>query len=193
MEGITSPALSIPKASHPHPSDLVQAALLRKVRNRKYYLSEWDDADIGPVAVIAEPPKFKHRPLTPAAYNRLKRNMQGWRLKAESSVYFIRERLSGAIKIGIARDVVVRLTNLQGAHPYPLQILGICPGGLPMEMALHAEFASQRLAGEWFLPSPVLRDRIMTLCQRPKGGRVYMTQIPQAPQSALAPQATGPI
>lgn len=80
-----------------------------------------------------------------------------------ANVYFIKEPISGAIKIGIAADVKYRLQRLQTAHPYPLELIGHCPGGIKLERELHAEFSSQRLSGEWFSPSDNLHKRISEL------------------------------
>lgn len=94
--------------------------------------------------------------------------------------YFIREPLAGAIKIGIAYDVLVRMTTLQAAHPYELKLIGRCAGGVTLERALHAEFAADRLLGEWFLPSEPLLERIRGLCS------------PKAPKRRLPDPASTP-
>lgn len=79
-------------------------------------------------------------------------------------VYFLRDAGSGAIKIGIAREPGRRLTSLQTAHAYKLEILGTCQGGHTLERVLHMEFEADRLMGEWFKPSDRLTARINDLC-----------------------------
>lgn len=88
------------------------------------------------------------------------------------TVYFIREPTAGAIKIGIAFDPEVRLGTIQACHPFNLEMLGTCPGGLPLEKALHAEFAADRLLGEWFRPSERLTARIYELCKSRRAHRI---------------------
>ena len=73
----------------------------------------------------------------------------------EGCVYFIRSEKTHAIKIGFtAGQVEKRLSSLQTAHPYKLQLLATIPGTLEYEKSLHERFASFRLEGEWFQPHP---------------------------------------
>jgi len=41
-----------------------------------------------------------------------------------AGVYFVQEPTTGAIKIGIARDMTQRMIVLQTSHPYKLKLLG---------------------------------------------------------------------
>lgn len=82
---------------------------------------------------------------------------------AIAGVYFVQEPLSGAIKIGIARDMAQRMITLQTSHPHRLKLLGHCPGGVKLEKQLHAEFDADRLEGEWFKVSDRLLARISEL------------------------------
>jgi hypothetical protein len=77
-------------------------------------------------------------------------------------VYFIQANKNGPIKIGKATDVNRRFYQLQQRHPEPLKILGIVDGYTQEELDFHRQFASFRLHGEWFEPSPELTDFITT-------------------------------
>ncbi|WP_422923092.1 GIY-YIG nuclease family protein [Singulisphaera sp. PoT] len=65
-------------------------------------------------------------------------------------VYFIRDRVARAIKIGTARDPRKRLAALQTGNPNPLKLMGTIPGGEHEEAQLHARFSAHRGLGEWF-------------------------------------------
>jgi DNA-binding transcriptional ArsR family regulator len=67
------------------------------------------------------------------------------------SVYFIRELVSGHVKIGwTSGRPQSRLRTLQVAHPHDLVLLGYIPGDKATERALHEKYAHLRLRGEWF-------------------------------------------
>jgi len=75
----------------------------------------------------------------------------------EGCVYFIRSEKTHAIKIGFTSgQAEKRLSSLQTAHPYKLQLLGTIPGPIEYEKSLHNRFARYRLEGEWFNPHPDL-------------------------------------
>jgi len=68
-------------------------------------------------------------------------------------VYFIMSEENKEIKIGFTvGPVEKRLSSLQTAHPYKLQLLGTIPGTTEDEKSLHEQFANIRLQGEWFKP-----------------------------------------
>ena len=77
-------------------------------------------------------------------------------------VYFIQEKLTGAIKIGTALDVGRRLKNLQGANPNQLVLLGSMAGDQEDEAVLQRGFAKDRIRGEWFKSTPRLLRQIET-------------------------------
>ena len=82
----------------------------------------------------------------------------------EGSVYFIRSEKTHAIKIGFtAGKIENRLSTLQTAHPYKLQVLATSRGNREYEKALHERFARLRLKGEWFGPHPDLLAFISVL------------------------------
>lgn len=65
-------------------------------------------------------------------------------------IYFIRNELSGAVKIGYSRKPRGRLANLRAATAESLTLLGVIPGGKSREKELHARWAHLRKSGEWF-------------------------------------------
>ena len=81
--------------------------------------------------------------------------------KNPQHVYFIQSIHGGPIKIGIARDIDVRLRELQVGNPHPLRVIGILKNaGKKREGELHQHFLSTRLCGEWFEDTAELRGVI---------------------------------
>lgn len=68
----------------------------------------------------------------------------------ERSVYFIRNRLTGNVKIGVSALVGKRLSELQTGSDGDLELIRTEIGDEKHERALHGRFASERLRGEWF-------------------------------------------
>lgn len=81
-------------------------------------------------------------------------------------VYFIEDKSSRAIKIGVANDPAARLAELQVGNPDRLVLLGAIPGGYADEMKLHERFADHRCGGEWFRDHPSIRAAIGELIAR---------------------------
>lgn len=78
-----------------------------------------------------------------------------------SVVYFIQAGADGPIKIGVTGgDVAKRRNSLQVGHPIRLRVLKTIRGDVSTEARFHATFATSRLEGEWFLPSPALLEAI---------------------------------
>jgi len=75
-----------------------------------------------------------------------------------SYVYFIRAGSHGPIKIGLAAHVGRRMRTLQTASPMELELIGAIPGGLKLEKAIHRRLEHFRLHGEWFRPTPEVRQ-----------------------------------
>jgi len=69
--------------------------------------------------------------------------------RARQFIYFITYE-DGPIKIGKARNASARLKELQTAHPWKLEIIGVMAGHENLERALHARFSHIRMNGEWF-------------------------------------------
>jgi len=83
--------------------------------------------------------------------------------EAQSRVYFIQHGMDGAIKIGRARNPAGRRADLQTGTPERLVVLGSFTGGEFVEAQLHAEFAEDRISGEWFRPTDRLVSLILTM------------------------------
>jgi hypothetical protein len=73
-------------------------------------------------------------------------------------IYFIQAGDDGPVKIGLARDVWKRLSNLQTGVPTRLRLLGIIDGSAQKEKLLHRQFAAHRLRGEWFSFHPSMLE-----------------------------------
>jgi hypothetical protein len=65
-------------------------------------------------------------------------------------IYFIKETVTQAIKIGFSTKPKRRLSGLQTANPYKLILLGTVSGNTDDETSFHGRFAKFRLEGEWF-------------------------------------------
>ncbi|MFZ2631040.1 MAG: YozE family protein [Desulfosalsimonadaceae bacterium] len=92
----------------------------------------------------------------------LAENMKLWGIipvSAEGCVYFIRSEKTHAIKIGFTSgQVEKRLSSLQTAHPFKLQLLATIPGTIEYEKLLHERFASFRLEGELLISKKNVTD-----------------------------------
>lgn len=71
------------------------------------------------------------------------------------SMYFIKNKASKKIKIGISNDVQKRMKQLQNASGDPLELLLSVntEDDRYTEMKLHDLFVESRSLGEWFIPS----------------------------------------
>jgi hypothetical protein len=77
-------------------------------------------------------------------------------------VYFVQESGTGAIKIGVAKDVKARMASLGTGTPHVLTVLGVIDGDVVLEETLHEQFRHARIRGEWFRPVPELLEYIAT-------------------------------
>jgi hypothetical protein len=79
-------------------------------------------------------------------------------------IYYIHERATGAVKIGYTGgNPRARLSALQTGHPSELTLLYHHEGGHETERQLHAQFADNRLAGEWFRMTPELIEHLIAM------------------------------
>jgi hypothetical protein len=76
---------------------------------------------------------------------------------AESIVYFIRRESDGATKIGTTTNLAQRVSALQRQHGQ-LKVLGVVEGAATIEKLVHVMFSAQRLDGEFFQETAVLRE-----------------------------------
>ncbi|MEP2923813.1 MAG: GIY-YIG nuclease family protein [Bauldia litoralis] len=67
------------------------------------------------------------------------------------------------VKIGMTRNVGMRLATLQAASPFELVLLASEPGYVQREAELHAMFADLRVRGEWFRHEGRLASYITSL------------------------------
>jgi len=77
-----------------------------------------------------------------------------------TAIYFIEAVGQDQIKIGKADDPESRLKQLQTGSPSELTLLGIIVDKATRETELHAQFAEERIQGEWFHATERLRQYI---------------------------------
>ena len=73
-------------------------------------------------------------------------------------VYFVQAGEAGAVKIGWAKVVTARIRAIQPFCPAPLRLLRETPGDKFVEAWFHRQFASRRIAHEWFTFDPRMLD-----------------------------------
>jgi hypothetical protein len=83
------------------------------------------------------------------------------RLATVGYLYFVQcngER--GPVKIGYAKDVDQRLSNIRMSNPYPVAVIAHVHIEYPatIEEQLHSRFGNSNIRGEWFAWSPQLED-----------------------------------
>lgn len=88
-------------------------------------------------------------------------------LSKQTKIYFAQESGMGAIKIGVARSVGVRIENLKVGMPHEVTLLATMDGDREAETEMHCKFAHARIRGEWFRPVPELLEYIAALAVKP--------------------------
>lgn len=73
--------------------------------------------------------------------------------------------------MGISKDPLRRLRELQVANPYPLEIIRKYKGTVEQEQELHQLLSNCRASGEWFWDHPDLLE-MFTLSKYPEEGGV---------------------
>lgn len=84
------------------------------------------------------------------------------------TIYIIRCGEDGPFKIGRARNVYKRLSNLQSAHHELLHLVGWFEGHESYEGSLHMLFDDTRIRGEWYRGSDALHE-LIAACQQRQG------------------------
>jgi hypothetical protein len=86
-------------------------------------------------------------------YEELGRCIHGNCTHTIGTIYVIGSNEFRPVKIGwtIRLDVSDRLRDLQSGNPYEMYPLAVYGGCLCVESALHKEFSSKNVRGEWFL------------------------------------------
>ena len=81
-------------------------------------------------------------------------------------LYFVRNPMSGLIKIGVTTNFTKRMTDLSHANGAWLEVLSVRKRqSVETEASLHGVFARHRTVGEWFSPDPELVD-VATMPQK---------------------------
>ena len=78
-------------------------------------------------------------------------------------IYFVQAGTDGPIKIGHAKDVAVRIANIQSSAHEQLIVLTVMDGGVTDEKILHRRFVRHNIRGEWFAPDEELTAFIRSL------------------------------
>lgn len=80
-------------------------------------------------------------------------------------VYFLASTCPpGLIKIGWARNIKKRLSQLQCGSPHPIRLVAVMRGATRLdEGAMHRLYAKRRYRGEWFWLCPEMAEQIMDL------------------------------
>jgi hypothetical protein len=79
------------------------------------------------------------------------------------TVYFLRRKSNGEIKIGTSRNPLKRVKNLEHKIDDNLEVLCIIRGGVNLERQLHERFCEYHVRNEWFFPGKKIIDFITEL------------------------------
>lgn len=69
-------------------------------------------------------------------------------------VYIIHATGTNRIKLGFSNEPEKRLADLQTGSPFPLALIGTCPGSAKLERRLHSQLKDRHRTGEWFEIDP---------------------------------------
>ncbi len=76
------------------------------------------------------------------------------------AIYFIQAGGDGPIKIGVARQPLARLQDLQAGNHEKLTLIGLAAGGHEHERKIHAACRNAHIHREWFDDCPLVRSFI---------------------------------
>lgn len=73
-------------------------------------------------------------------------------------VYFA--AIDGKIKIGISKNAIARVVQINRSHATPLSLIGAVEGDHELERTMHKRLAAYRISGEWFRDCAEVRAAI---------------------------------
>jgi len=88
-------------------------------------------------------------------------------------IYFIRNIVSGNIKIGFSDTPKKRLKDLQTGSHDKLLLIKTIPGDRELEAQFHQQFSHCRLDGEWFSPTDELVEFIKGQDRKALAGKFF--------------------
>lgn len=83
------------------------------------------------------------------------------------NVYFVKNPISGLIKIGHSDCYQSRIQQLQREFKTTLELLGLLNGGLGEEREIHGMLTGERSHKEWFHDTAAVREFIREFCYLP--------------------------
>lgn len=92
-------------------------------------------------------------------------------------VYFVKDLVTGYIKIGRSLNPHARLKALQTGNPNQLIILATINGGQIKESEIHRRFTNTGFSGEWFHPTEELMKYIETSTKVTRKGRLVLDSL----------------
>lgn len=84
-------------------------------------------------------------------------------------IYFVKDTVSLAIKIGYSKTPKQRIGGLQTGNPHKLILLGTVKGNEVDEVRYHDQFAAYRMEGEWFKGDII--EEVLTIIETHKQQR----------------------
>ena len=90
-------------------------------------------------------------------------------------IYFIRNIVSGDIKIGFSDTPTKRLRDLQTGSADKLVLMKTIPGDKELEAQIHQQFSHCRLDGEWFSPTDELLEFVRGQDRKALVGKFFHT------------------
>ena len=77
--------------------------------------------------------------------------------------YIYAIRAGDRVKIGYSAEPAVRFNKIKADSPLPVRLMGVTPGDLTAEAALHQRFVEYRIHGEWFLLKGAVAEWVCSL------------------------------
>jgi hypothetical protein len=99
------------------------------------------------------------------------------------TVYFITEEYTGYTKIGYAKDVVQRISELQIGNPRVLFVAAAIScltnqSARSMESYLHKRLSAYRIRGEWFTKDVFTANWFSENYKMPVNAKIDLSEIP---------------